>query len=143
MDLPQSIFPVISCSDLDAARDFYRELLGLDVVFESGWYTLLRSRTDSKVQLGFVLANHPTVPRELGTTTSGVLVSVIVRNVDDVFARAVEMNAKVVWPLCDEAFGQRHFMAADPTGLVVDVITPIRPARGFLGAVAAWRKANR
>ena len=44
MDLAQSIFPVISCSDLDTARDFYRELLGLDVVFESGWYTLLRSR---------------------------------------------------------------------------------------------------
>jgi len=143
MDLAQSIFPVISCSDLDTARDFYRELLGLDVVFESGWYTLLRSRTDSKVQLGFVQAGHHTVPRELGPTAAGVLDSVIVEDVDVVDARAVEMKANIVWPLRDEEFGQRHFMAADPTGLVVDVITPIRPARSFLEAVAAWRKASR
>jgi len=114
MDLPQSIFPVINCSYLDANRDFYRELFGLDVVFESGWYTLLRSRTDSNVQLGFVLANHPTVPRELGTTTSGVLVSVIVRNVDDVFARAVEMNAKILWPLPGPRPHRRSLVAIAP-----------------------------
>ena len=142
MEQPQSIFPVICSSDLDAARDFYRELLDLDVVFESGWYTLLRSRVDANVQLGFVLADHPTIPRELGTA-SGVLVSVTVRDVDVVYARATAMDAKIVWPLRDEEFGQRHFMAADPTGLVVDVITPIRPARDFLEAVAAWRRANR
>ena len=143
MDTTQSIFPVISCSDLDTARDFYRELLGLDVVFESGWYTLLRSPTDATVQLGFVLQGHHTVPPELGSTASGVLVSAVVPDVDVVYSRALEMGAQIVWPLRDEEFGQRHFMAADPTGLVIDVITPIRPARTFLAAVARWRKANR
>lgn len=143
MDQPHSIFPVIACSDLDAARDFYRDLLGLEVAFESGWYTLLRSRTDSDVQVGFVQSGHQTVPRELGTAASGVLVSVIVPDVDTVHARAVEMHANIVLSLRDEEFGQRHFMTSDPTGLVVDVITPIRPARSFLEAVARWRKANR
>jgi len=138
-----SIFPVVSCDDLDAARDFYTDLLDLHVEFESGWYTVLRSRNSGSIQLGFVEAGHPSVPAVVSNRAAGVLISVIVEDVDRIHEKALAMRARIVWPLQDESFGQRHFMAADPTGLVVDVITPIRPARSFLRDVAQWRRGNR
>lgn len=138
-----SLFPVVCCDDLDEARDFYVQLLDLVVEFESGWYTTLSSRADPPVRLGFVHAGHPSVPASVARRAAGVLISVIVPDVDEVHRAAQTMGAEVVWPLQDESFGQRHFMIADPTGLVVDVITEIKPSRAFLAEVARWRRANR
>ena len=141
--MTMSLFPVICTLDLDVARDFYCRLLGLDVAFESGWYTLLRHPHDPLIQLGFVEAGHPTVPATLSPTAGGVLVTVEVPNVDEVHQRAVASGAEIVLALRSEEFGQRHFMAKDPTGLLLDVVTPIAPSRSFLREVARWRRANR
>ena len=32
---------------------------------------------------------------------------------------------------CFEAFGQRHFITADPNGVLIDVIKPIPPSAEF------------
>ena len=32
---------------------------------------------------------------------------------------------------CFEAFGQRHFIPADPNGVLIDVIKPIPPSAEF------------
>ena len=40
----------------------------------------------------------------------------------------------IVQALRDEVFGQRHFIAADPNGILVDVITPIEPDPDWLAA---------
>jgi hypothetical protein len=34
-------------------------------------------------------------------------------------------------PLRDEDFGQRHFITADPNGVLIDVIKPIPPSAEF------------
>lgn len=34
-------------------------------------------------------------------------------------------------PLRSEEFGQRHFIVADPNGVLIDVITPIPPSGTF------------
>ena len=138
-----SVFPFVCTDDLDAAAGFYAALLDLEIVFECGWYTLLRSPDDASVQLGLVEAGHPTVPRQLVQQAAGVLVSVEVDDVDARYECARELGADIVWPLQTEEFGQRHFMVTDPTGLVVDVITPTTPSRAFLKEVARWRRANR
>ena len=138
----ESIYPVVSCPDVNGARDFYAPLLDLEVVFECGWYTLLRSPVGPAVQLAFVTAGHDTVPAALDRHAAGVLISVEVPDVDAVHARAVAMGADVVWTLRDERFGQRHFMVRDPTGLVLDVITPIPVRTAFRREVARWRRAR-
>ena len=135
-----SVFPVVCASDLEASRDFYRDLLGLDVVFECGWYTLLRSSEDANVQLGFVALCHQSVPEGLAVEPAGVLVTVEVDDVDAVHERALRRGAPIALPLRDEEFGQRHFMAVDPSGILLDVVQPIAPARPFLREVARWRR---
>ncbi len=137
-----SVFPVVSCRDLDVSRDFYCELLGLVTEFESGWYTVVRSASDPSARLGFVAAGHESVPACVTDQAAGVLISVIVPDVDEVHDTAVEMGVEIVWSLRDEPFGQRHFMASDQNSLVIDVITPIPPTRSFLREVAQWRRAT-
>ncbi|MCP3997297.1 MAG: hypothetical protein GY722_19890, partial [bacterium] len=133
---------MVSCRDLDVSRDFYCELLGLVTEFESGWYTVVRSASDPSARLGFVAAGHESVPACVTDQAAGVLISVIVPDVDEVHDTAVEMGVEIVWSLRDEPFGQRHFMASDPNSLVIDVITPIPPNRSFLREVAQWRRAT-
>jgi hypothetical protein len=43
----------------------------------------------------------------------------------------------VVLSLRSEAFGQRHFIAVDPDGTLVDVITPIPPTGEYVALYAA------
>ena len=44
-------------------------------------------------------------------------------------AKAISENIRLT--LRDEAFGQRHFILADPGGVLVDVIKPIPPSAEF------------
>ena len=50
-------------------------------------------------------------------------------------ARLEAAGVPIVQPLKDEVFGQRHFIAADPNGILIDIITPIAPD-------PEWLKAN-
>jgi catechol 2,3-dioxygenase-like lactoylglutathione lyase family enzyme len=137
-----SVFPVVCCSDLNACRDFYRELLGLEVVFESGWYTALASTSDRSHQLAFVLQDHQSVPSPYGRPAAGVLVTVEVDDVDAIHERSSRLGLDVVLSLRDEAFGQRHFMVRDPNGILLDVVQPIPASPSFLREVVLWRRGR-
>jgi catechol 2,3-dioxygenase-like lactoylglutathione lyase family enzyme len=140
---PDSIFPVVASDRLEESRDFYAGLLGLDVVFESGWYTLLRCPDAPTVQLGLVAREHPSVPEGFRDAPRGVIVTVEVSDVDAVHARAAALGVPIVLELRDEEFAQRHFMTRDPDGALVDVVTPIPMSREFARAVAAYRRGRR
>ncbi|MCY1558852.1 hypothetical protein D9M68_958250 [compost metagenome] len=43
-------------------------------------------------------------------------------------------GVNVVQPLRDELFGQRHFIASDPNGILLDIITQIEPDPEWLKA---------
>jgi catechol 2,3-dioxygenase-like lactoylglutathione lyase family enzyme len=139
----RSVFPVVCSPDLDGSRDFYRDVLGLDVAFECGWYTLLVSRTDPDDQLGFVALGHESVPAPYGDPAAGVLVTVEVDDADAIYERAGALGAECVLPIRDEIFGQRHFMLRDPNGLLLDVVQRIRPSASFLRDVARRRREGR
>ena len=137
------IFPVVCTDAIEASRDFYAALLGLEVVLESGWYTLLRAPGAPEAQLGLVTRGHPSVPEGFGRRPQGVLVTMEVEDVDAVHDRALALGAPIVQALRDEEFGQRHFMTTDPDGALVDVVMPIPLSPSFAREVAALRRARR
>ena len=139
----RSVFPVVCSDDLDACRDFYSRLLDLDVVFECGWYTALRSSTDPSQQMAFVLTGHESVPTPYSVPVAGTVVTVEVESVDVVHDRAVDLGIEVIFEPRDEDFGQRHVMIRDPNAILVDIIEWIRPSRAFLREVARWRREHR
>jgi hypothetical protein len=55
-----------------------------------------------------------------------------VDDVDAVHARALELGLEIPYALRSEVWGQRHFMALDPNGLLVDVVQLIEPTHEFL-----------
>jgi catechol 2,3-dioxygenase-like lactoylglutathione lyase family enzyme len=127
-----SLFPDICTDDVAASRDFYVALLGFRVAFEIEWYVQLQSPADPNLQLAFVRRGHASVPAGFGDAPRGVLVTVETKDVDAVHAHARAIGAEIVHALRDEVWGQRHFMAKDPNGLLVDVVQLIPPAPEFL-----------
>ncbi|MCG8587693.1 MAG: VOC family protein [Proteobacteria bacterium] len=123
-----SLFPDICTEDVAAARDFYTRLLGLKAVFENDWYVQLQDPEDPSLQLAFVKRDHPSVPEGHRDSARGVIVTIEVDQVDPVFERAERLGVPIVQTLRDEAWGQRHFMAQDPTGLLLDVVQLIPPS---------------
>src|SRR2546421_654619 len=95
------IFPVVCTEAIEASRDFYAALLGLEVVLESGWYTLLRAPGAPEAQLGLVTRGHPSVPEGFGRRPQGVLVTVEVADVDAAHDPAPEPGGSACpSPLC-------------------------------------------
>jgi len=138
-----SVFPVLCVDDVDACREFYMQVLELELVFECGWYTSLVAPGDRDNQVAFVEAGHPSVPDGFNAPARGMLVTVAVDDVDSVHDRAIAAGHQPVLELCEEGFGQRHFMLQDPAGTLLDLIQWIPPSREFLREVAQWRRANR
>jgi len=128
----RSLFPDICTDDVAASRDFYVALFGFRVAFEIAWYVQLQSPVDANLQLAFVARGHASVPAGFGEAPRGVLVTIETEDVDALHERARGLGVEIVYPLRDEAWGQRHFMAKDPNGLLVDVVQLIPPAPEFL-----------
>jgi catechol 2,3-dioxygenase-like lactoylglutathione lyase family enzyme len=128
-----SLFPDICTDDVAASRAFYVELFGFRAVFEADWYAQLQAPENPTLQLAFVKRGHASVPKGFGDESPrGVLVTIEADDVDALHARARALGVEIVQPLCDEEWGQRHFIAVDPNGLLVDVVKMIQPSEAFL-----------
>ncbi|NEE03744.1 VOC family protein [Phytoactinopolyspora halotolerans] len=127
-----SFYPVISTDKVAESRHFYVEHFGFAVVFEADWYVSLRRDGDPSYELAILDAGHPTIPDGYRNVARGVLLNFEVDDVDAEYRRLVDGAGLVpVLPLRSEDFGQRHFIVADPSGVLVDVITEIPPSEEF------------
>ena len=126
-----SYYPVLMSDDVAAQAAFYKEHFGFKALFESDWYVHLQSSEDKRVNLGIVQWDHETVPPAGRAKTQGLLINFEVRDPDAVYARVQAAGLPVLRTLRDEAFGQRHFITADPCGVMIDVIKPIPPSAEF------------
>lgn len=102
-------------SDPAAARKFYGELLGLDVVMDHGW--ILTFATDG------VMAPQLSVASEGGSGTAVPALSIEVDDVDEVYRRAKASGAQIVYDLTDEPWGVRRFCVRDPFGNVINILS--------------------
>lgn len=117
-----SIYPDIQTTDIAASRDFYVDPLSLQVAWESDWYIALVAPETPGAQLALVAAGHESAPLDHRHRPAGVLISFEVTDATAVHQRAVQLGVPIARELRDEEFGQRHFMAVDPDGLLVDVV---------------------
>lgn len=124
-------YPVIQTEDVPGTVRFYREHFGFRALFEADWYVHLQSAEDESVNIAVLRHDHETIPEEGRGVSSGVIVNFEVEDVNAVHAKALETGLPIVKPLRDEPFGQRHFVARDPNGILLDIITPIPPAEEF------------
>jgi catechol 2,3-dioxygenase-like lactoylglutathione lyase family enzyme len=132
-----SFYPVIGTSRLAEAHEFYTRLFGFETTFEADWYVSLRRTGPPSYELALLDHTHPTVPEGYRRPVRGLLLNFEVADVDAEWERLVVRGGlRPELELRSEPFGQRHFIVADPSGVLIDVITPIPPDPEFAAAFA-------
>lgn len=119
------VLPLIFTTDLEASAGFYRDALGLVVVFHSDWYIHLHGPNQPTAQLAMIDGDHDSIPQRFRAAPQGVGITIETDDVDAVHVVASEFGVQFHVPLRDEPWGQRHFVTEDPTGLMVDVVQAI------------------
>lgn len=104
--------------ELGASRDFYVEVLGMQVAMEDPVLDL--QAPDNPTAEVIVGAQEMQGP----TPSFGVDVGEPAA-VDAAHAEAVRRGLRVVYPLTDEPWGVRRFFVEDPGGTVVNVLAHI------------------
>ncbi|MFD3521765.1 VOC family protein [Streptomyces sp. NPDC058653] len=127
-----SFYPVIATERIRESRDFYTRLLGFETTFEADWYVSLRRRGPVSYELALLDPTHPSLPEGYGEPVRSLLLNFEVADVDAEWARLVDGEGLTpVLDLRTEDFGQRHFIVADPGGVLIDMITPVEPTEEF------------
>lgn len=127
-----SLYPVICTARLKESCDFYTRLLGFRTTFEADWYISLRHPGKAGYELALLDHTHPTLPEGYRTPTQGLLLNFEVEDVDAEWHRLVTREGlRPLLELRSEDFGQRHFIVADPNGVLLDIITPIAPTAEY------------
>ncbi|MDO4636480.1 MAG: VOC family protein [Lautropia sp.] len=116
----------ISSERLQESRDFYADLLDMEVVFESDWCIRLCPPGTPELELCIIQRNHPLLPADWRASPVGMYLTFVVDNVDDIHAKAVVRGLPIVQPPRDEFYGQRRFLTRDPDGALVDISSPCR-----------------
>jgi catechol 2,3-dioxygenase-like lactoylglutathione lyase family enzyme len=114
----------ICADDLAASRDFYVRLLDFKVKYDSDWYVQLGAPAPLDLELGIIKRTHDLVPTAFQTVPSGMYVTFVVPNVDEVYRAAQAMCAQLIQEPRNEFYGQRRFLVLDPAGCLIDVCSP-------------------
>lgn len=130
-------YPVIQTDDVVATSQFYQQHFGFAAKFDSDWYVHLQSTADPAVNLAILQCDHETIPEGHRVPSKGMILNFEVADAAAEYDRARRAGLTIKLALRDEEFGQRHFIAADPNGVLIDVITPIPPSDAFLAQYAA------
>ena len=137
-------YPCLCVSEVALATGRCCDLLDLTVIADAGWYVELgRADEPGRIVLALCAADHPTVAAAGRGRHDGMLVSVVVDDIDVVAARVPASGGVIVQGCRDEEFGQRHFLLRDADGFLLDVIQRIPPSAAFLRVLAASRRARR
>ena len=105
----------IETSDIAAAKRFYQDVLGLDLLMDHGWIATYGSAESMDVQISFA---------EQGG--SGTPVPDLSIEVDDVEAALEGMKAAgfaIEYGPADEPWGVRRFYVRDPFGRLVNILS--------------------
>src|SRR5690606_10713218 len=126
-----SYYPVIMTADVGGTAAFWQLHFDFTPRFTSDWYVHLQSEADATVNLAILDGHHDTIPAQGRGRVSGLLLNFEVEDVDAEYERLRAAGLPILLDLKDEPFGQRHFITADPNGVLIDVITPIASSAEF------------
>jgi predicted enzyme related to lactoylglutathione lyase len=100
--------------DIDAAKSFYTDYLGLSAEeFNMGWVARYTS-PDTGVNIQLVTKD--------ATAKEDSVISVHTDDIDAAYAEARERGFDIVHPLSTEAWGVRRFLLRAPDGNIINVV---------------------
>ena len=104
----------IATPDIAAAKRFYGDVLGLDLLMDHGWIATYGSDARVTVQVSFAA--------EGGSGTPVPDLSIEVDDVDAVFEAMRAAGFAIAYGPADEPWGVRRFYVRDPFGRLVNIL---------------------
>jgi predicted enzyme related to lactoylglutathione lyase len=106
--------PDLPVEDTNRAKEFYVDLLGLEIGMDMEWIVTFRSRNNETAQI-IVMEKDETAPTRPNVTIE-------VEDVDAIHREAEARGYEIVHPLNNESWGVRRFFVRDHDGNVVNVM---------------------
>lgn len=110
----EQIVANIAAPDIAAARGFYGELLGLDLLMDHGWIATYGSRAAMSVQISFASQG--------GSETPVPDLSIEVDDLDAALSRMRGAGIPIEYGPAEEPWGVRQFYVRDPFGKLVNIL---------------------
>lgn len=105
----------IASPDVDAARRFYRDILGLDLLMDQGWIATYGSQQTMRVQVS--------IASQGGSGTPVPDLSIEVDDLDAALARMKRAGVAIEYGPATEPWGVRRFYVRDPFGKLVNILS--------------------
>jgi catechol 2,3-dioxygenase-like lactoylglutathione lyase family enzyme len=105
----------IETHDIAAAKRFYHDVLGLDLLMDHGWIATYGSDRETAVQVSFAA--------EGGSGTPVPDLSIEVDDVEATLAGMREAGFAIEYGPADEPWGVRRFYVRDPFGRLVNILS--------------------
>jgi catechol 2,3-dioxygenase-like lactoylglutathione lyase family enzyme len=104
----------ISTDNVAAAKSFYQDILGLDLLMDHGWLVTYGSSEKMSVQVG--------IASQGGSGTPVPDLSIEVDDVDAALRRMKKAKVAIEYGPADEPWGVRRFFVRDPFGRLVNIL---------------------
>ncbi|TPK94762.1 glyoxalase [Mesorhizobium sp. B2-4-12] len=105
----------IATKDIAAAKRFYHDVLGLDLLMDMGWIATYGSEERMDVQVSFMAQG--------GSGTPVPDLSIEVDDVDAALADMKKAGFVIEYGPADEPWGVRRFYVRDPFGRLVNILS--------------------
>ena len=100
--------------DIDKAKIFYEDVLGLEVLMDHGWFRTYGTEEQMTVQVSF--------GSEGGSGTPVPDLSIEVDDVGAALARCKAAGIAIEYGPTDEPWGVRRFYVRDPFGRLINIL---------------------
>jgi catechol 2,3-dioxygenase-like lactoylglutathione lyase family enzyme len=104
----------IETANVQQADDFYKDLLGLDLVMDHGWIRTYSSKEKMAVQVSFAA--------EGGSSTSVPHLSIEVDDLNEILRRVEKAELSIEYGPTNEPWGVRRFYIRDPFGKLINIL---------------------
>jgi catechol 2,3-dioxygenase-like lactoylglutathione lyase family enzyme len=104
----------VAATDPAAAKRFYKDILGLDVLMDMGWIATYGSRESMSIQISFM--------SEGGSGAPVPDLSIEVDDLDAAIARVKNARLSIEYGPTSEPWGVRRFFVRDPFGKLLNIL---------------------
>jgi catechol 2,3-dioxygenase-like lactoylglutathione lyase family enzyme len=104
----------VAAPDPAAAKRFYQDIFGLDVLMDMGWIATYGASQKMSVQISFMT--------EGGSGTPVPDLSIEVDDLEAALARVTKAKIPIEYGPTNEPWGVRRFFVRDPFGKLVNVL---------------------
>ncbi|MGO4106540.1 VOC family protein [Paenibacillus sp. YAF4_2] len=104
----------INTKDITAAKSFYQDVLGLDLMMDHGWIRTYGSNEEMSIQISFASQG--------GSETPTPDLSIEVDDVDAILEGMKRAGFPIEYGPVDEPWGVRRFYVLDPFGKLINIL---------------------